>query len=156
MEGGGSGPREQDTHRWALLILKHDLDPAVGRPRDQGGKDDRHSDGAEGGDLPLCHLHGRDGQGPAASSSCQGDSQGHSWVAARVSGGGTRGPARGRRVHWLSSMTWPLQEHMRTGAHPLGPPARLRRPPRRPQLGTGLAEPADSSASVVWLWADGR
>lgn len=53
------GKGQRDTHCWALLILEHDLEPGVHCSWDDGGEDDRHSDGAEGADVALCHLHRR-------------------------------------------------------------------------------------------------
>lgn len=70
----GRAPREacwaEDTHCRALLVLEHDLEPALhGAGRDRG-EDDGHFDGAEGADVALCYLHGdgRRAQAPCSTT----------------------------------------------------------------------------------------
>lgn len=69
--GGGSaegqGPQGRAVPRWgthgrALLILEHNLELGLDLSWDDGREGDRHFDGAEGADLPLCVLHGKRGQ----------------------------------------------------------------------------------------------
>lgn len=50
-------PRQQLTHRGALQVPDHHLEPGLGLSGDSWPEDDGHLDGAEGADLPLGHLH---------------------------------------------------------------------------------------------------
>lgn len=50
-----------DTYCRALLVLKHDLEPGLDGSWDDRREDDGHLDGAEGSNLTLCYLLGKQG-----------------------------------------------------------------------------------------------